>query len=68
MKKFIDLKGLAIGGSFLGVMVGIGAWWFGLAIWQALLIGLGCMAVLGVIAAFEGGDDRHQNDKSTGPQ
>jgi uncharacterized membrane protein len=56
MKKFIDLRGLAIGGAFLVVMVGLGSWWFGLPLWQALLIGLGCIVILGAIAAFEKGD------------
>jgi hypothetical protein len=61
MKKIIDLKGFLIGGAFLLLISGIGSWWFGIPFWQALLIGLACMVVLGLIAAFENGD------KSKGP-
>lgn len=55
MKKLINLKALTIGGTFMLVMSGLGWWWFKLPFWQALLIGLACMAVLGAVAAFENG-------------
>jgi len=67
MKKMIDLRGFVIGGAFLLVISGLGSWWFGIPFWQALLIGLGCMVVLGVIATFENGDQQ-QGDKRSGPQ
>lgn len=66
MKKVIDLKGFAIGGAFLLVIAGLGSWLFGIPFWQALLIGLGCMVVLGVIAAFENGGQRPRS-KGSGP-
>jgi uncharacterized membrane protein len=60
MKKILDVKGFAIGGTFLLVISGIGAWWFGIRFWQALLIGLACMVILGLIAAFENGDQQRK--------
>lgn len=62
MKKLINLKALAIGGTFLLLMSGLGWWWFKIPLWQALLIGLVCMAVLGAVAAFENGR-RQKGDK-----
>jgi hypothetical protein len=53
MKKILDVKGFVIGSTFLLVIAGVGSWWFGIPFWQALLIGLACMVVLGLIAAFE---------------
>lgn len=67
MKKIIDLKGFAIGGAFLLAISGIGSLWFGIPFWQALLIGFACMVVLGLIAAFENGDQQKGN-KGLGPQ
>jgi hypothetical protein len=67
MKKIIDLKGFVIGSAFLLVISGLGSWLFGIPFWQALLIGFACMVVLGVIAAFENGDER-QSDKGSGPR
>lgn len=62
MKKLINLKALAIGGTFMLVMSGLGSWWFKIPFWQALLIGLVCMAILGAVAAFENGS-RQKSDK-----
>jgi membrane protein implicated in regulation of membrane protease activity len=67
MKKIIDFKGLIIGGTFLLVMSGLGAWLFGMPYWQALLIGFACLVILGVIAAFENGADQ-QNENRQGPE
>lgn len=67
MKKIIDLKGFAIGGMFLLAIAALGSWAFGIPFWQALLIGLACMVVLGLIAAFENGDQRRK-DTGAGPQ
>jgi apolipoprotein N-acyltransferase len=58
MKKFINLKALAIGGTFMLAMAGLGSWWFKIPFWQAVLIGLACMAILGVVAAFENGSEK----------
>lgn len=64
MKKIIDLKGLIIGGAFLFAISGVGSWWFGIPFWQALLIGFACMAVLGVVAAFENGNEQPRENGS----
>lgn len=53
MKKVLDLKSLSIASAFLLVISGVGSWWFGISFWQALLIGLASMVVLGLIAALE---------------
>lgn len=53
MKKFIDLKGFVIGSLFLLLMIGLGVWLFGLPLLEAGMIAVGCVVVLGVIAAFE---------------
>lgn len=66
MKKIIDFRGFAIGGAFLLVISGLGSWLFEMPFWQALLIGLASMVVLGVIAAFEG--DQRQDSKGSGQQ
>jgi CDP-diglyceride synthetase len=66
MKKIIDVKGFVIGSAFLLVIAGVGSWWFGIPFWQALLIGFACMVVLGLIAAFENGDQR-RNGKGSEP-
>ena len=62
MKKVLDLKGFAIGGVFLFLISALGSWLFGISFWQALFIGLACMVVLGVIAAFENGSQK-KSDK-----
>jgi hypothetical protein len=54
LRKVLDLKAFAIGAAFLLAMVGLGTWLFNLAFWKALLIGIGCMLVLGLLAEFEG--------------
>jgi len=58
MKKFINVKALAIGGAFMLIMAGLGFWWFKIPFWQAVLIGLACMVILGAMAAFENGSGR----------
>jgi len=67
MKKILDLKGLVLGGTFLLLISGLGSWWFEIRFWQALLIGLACMVVLGLIAAFENGD-HPRRDKDSEPR
>lgn len=67
MKKTLDLKGFAIGGTFLLIMSGLGSWLYGLPFWLALLIGFGCMVILGLVTVFENGDQK-QSDKGPGPQ
>jgi uncharacterized membrane protein len=63
LKKLLNVKALIIGGTFLLVMSGLGSWWFGLPLWETLLIGLACMVLLGVAAAFENGVQRRNGSE-----
>lgn len=66
MKNIISIKGFGIGVTFLLIISGIGSWWFQIPFWQALVIGFVCMVALGLVAAFENGDDSKDgsNDKN----